>query len=52
VPDTVSDRFLDAGEEPKQTLIPIEGYEKKPLVLLKEAVISSYFRAMSSNKTQ
>ncbi|CAF5067806.1 unnamed protein product, partial [Rotaria sp. Silwood1] len=32
------DRYLDAGEEPTQTLLPIEGYEKKPLVSLEEAV--------------
>lgn len=31
-------RFLDAAEEPSQTLIPIEGYEKKELVPLEEAV--------------
>jgi hypothetical protein len=34
----VPQRFLDAGEEPDQTLTPIEGYEKYPLVSLKEAV--------------
>jgi hypothetical protein len=34
----VPDRFLDAGEEPNQTLAPINGYEKVPLVSLKEAV--------------
>jgi hypothetical protein len=34
----VPGRFLDAGEEPDQTLTPIEGYEKYPLVSLKEAV--------------
>jgi hypothetical protein len=31
-------RFIDAGKEPTKTLIPIEGYEKKLLVSLKEAV--------------
>jgi hypothetical protein len=34
----VPQRFLDAGEEPDQTLTPIEDYEKYPLVSLKEAV--------------
>ena len=34
----VPDRFLDAGEEPDQALLPIEGYENAPLVSLKEAV--------------
>jgi hypothetical protein len=33
-------RFTDADKEPAQTLTPIEGYEKKPLVSLKEAVAS------------
>ncbi|CAF2836690.1 unnamed protein product [Rotaria sp. Silwood2] len=32
------DRYLDAGEEPIQTLLPIEGYEKRPLVSLEEAI--------------
>jgi hypothetical protein len=31
-------RFLDAGEEPTRTLTPLEGYEKKDLVSLEEAV--------------
>ncbi|CAF3167779.1 unnamed protein product [Rotaria socialis] len=31
-------RFIDAGEEPSKLLIPIEGYEKKDLVSLKEAI--------------
>lgn len=31
-------RFVDAGEEPNQILVPIEGYEKKQLVPLYEAV--------------
>src|ERR1700722_10449247 len=31
-------RFLDAGEEPNQALLPIKGYEKEPLVSLEEAV--------------
>ncbi|CAF0810886.1 unnamed protein product, partial [Didymodactylos carnosus] len=35
---SVVDRFLDAEEEPSQTLIPIQGYEKAPLVSLEEAV--------------
>ena len=34
----VPSRFLDAGEESDQTLAPIKGYEKAPLVSLKEAV--------------
>ena len=33
-------RFTDADKEPDKTLTPIEGYEKKPLVSLKEAVAS------------
>jgi hypothetical protein len=32
------DRFIDAGKEPTRILLPIEGYEKKPLVSLKDAV--------------
>jgi hypothetical protein len=36
----VIDRFTDAGKEPIKTLLPIEGYEKKALVSLKEAVAS------------
>ena len=35
----VGDRFLDAAEEPKQALMPIEGYERKPLLSLEEAVV-------------
>jgi hypothetical protein len=31
-------RFLDVGDEPKRTLLPIRGYEKEPLVTLEEAV--------------
>ncbi|CAF1003341.1 unnamed protein product [Rotaria sp. Silwood1] len=31
-------RFLDANEEPSQTLLPIAGYEKEELVSLEEAV--------------
>jgi hypothetical protein len=34
----VISRFVDAGKEPTKALIPIEGYEEKPLVSLKEAV--------------
>ena len=34
----VPERFLDAGEEPDQSLTPLEGYEKYPLVSLKEAI--------------
>jgi hypothetical protein len=34
----VASRFLDAAEEPSKTLTPIDGYEKKPLVSLDEAV--------------
>jgi hypothetical protein len=34
------DRFTDADREPTKTLMPIEGYEKMPLVSLKEAVSS------------
>jgi hypothetical protein len=37
--DVTMERFLDADKEPTQTLLPIEGYEKKPLVSLEEAVI-------------
>jgi hypothetical protein len=46
----VPDRFLDAGEEPDQTLTPIEGYEKAPLVSLKEAVqpIKSFLHNVDS----
>jgi hypothetical protein len=36
--NTVPDRFLDAGEEPHQALLPIEGYENAPLVSLKDAI--------------
>jgi len=35
---TVITRFIDADKEPTKTLTPIEGYEKTPLVSLKEAV--------------
>ncbi|CAF1320140.1 unnamed protein product [Rotaria sp. Silwood1] len=31
-------RFLDASEEPNQTLLPIKGYENEPLLPLEEAV--------------
>ena len=31
-------RFSDIPEEPCRMLMPIEGYEKKPLVTLEEAV--------------
>jgi hypothetical protein len=31
-------RFSDIAEEPRRMLIPIKGYEKKPLVTLEEAV--------------
>jgi len=34
----VPQRFLDAGKESDQTLTPIKGYEKSPLVSLEEAV--------------
>ncbi|CAF0950817.1 unnamed protein product [Rotaria sordida] len=34
----ISTRFLDADKEPLRALTPIEGYEKKPLVSLEEAV--------------
>ncbi|CAF3680916.1 unnamed protein product [Rotaria sp. Silwood1] len=34
----ISNRFLDADKEPLRALTPIEGYEKKPLVSLEEAV--------------
>jgi hypothetical protein len=33
-----SNRFTDAGEEPTTGLTPLQGYETKPLVSLKEAV--------------
>jgi hypothetical protein len=33
-------RFLDAGEEPTRSLTPLEGYEKKDLVSLEDAVKS------------
>ncbi|CAF1446353.1 unnamed protein product [Adineta ricciae] len=36
----IPERFLDANEEPNQALTPLEGYEKCPLVSLKEAVQS------------
>jgi hypothetical protein len=36
----VSDRFLDANEEPVQVLLPIKGYEKEPLLPLEETVQS------------
>jgi hypothetical protein len=32
-------RFLDANEEPKQDLTPIEGYEISPLVSLEQAIV-------------
>jgi hypothetical protein len=35
---TINDRFLDAGEEPNQVLLPIRGYEKETLLSLEEAV--------------
>lgn len=34
----ILDRFIDADKEPIKTLTPIEGYEKKPLVSLEDAV--------------
>jgi hypothetical protein len=34
----VIERFTDVGKEPHKTLSPIEGYEKVPLVSLKDAV--------------
>ena len=34
------DRFIDVGKEPNKALIPIEGYEKKPLLPLRDAVAS------------
>lgn len=34
----VRERFLDADKEPNKVLLPIEGYEKYPLVSLEEAV--------------
>ncbi|CAF0968718.1 unnamed protein product [Rotaria sordida] len=34
----ISTRFLDADKEPLRALTPIEGYEKKPLVSLEDAV--------------
>jgi hypothetical protein len=34
----VGDRFLDAGKEPSQHLMPLEGYEQKPLLILEDAV--------------
>jgi hypothetical protein len=34
----IMSRFTDADKEPTITLTPLEGYEKKPLVSLKEAV--------------
>ena len=34
----VRERFFDVGAEPCQMLAPIQGYEKKPLVSLEEAV--------------
>lgn len=35
---SVIHRYVDAAEEPTEMLPPIEGYEKKPLVSLEEAV--------------
>ena len=32
------ERFIDVDKEPTKTLLPIEGYEKKPLLSLKDAV--------------
>lgn len=37
--NVVADRFLDVGKEPKEAIMPIEGYEQKPLVTLEEAVV-------------
>ena len=37
----IADRFLDAGEEPTQTLAPIGGYETNELVSLEEAAITT-----------
>ncbi len=34
----VSSRFIDADNEPTKTLLPIEGYEKYPLVSIEEAI--------------
>src|SRR4051794_35398022 len=36
----VINRFTDADKEPTTTLVPIEGYEKAPLMSLKDAVTS------------
>jgi hypothetical protein len=38
--ENIVKRFLDAGEEPTRTLTPIEGYEKKDLLSVEEAVKS------------
>ncbi|CAF1496231.1 unnamed protein product [Adineta steineri] len=35
---SIIDRFIDADKEPTRPRMPIEGYEKKPLVSLEEAV--------------
>jgi hypothetical protein len=34
------ERFLDAGEEPRRMLQPIEGYQHLPLVSLEESIES------------
>ena len=36
--NVIANRFMDVAEEPEQALMPIEGYEKKPLVSLEKAV--------------
>jgi len=33
-------RFIDADKKPTKALVPIEAYEKKPLISLKEAIAS------------
>lgn len=38
--ENIITRFIDADKEPTKTLTPLEGYEKKPLVSLQEAVNS------------
>ena len=36
--ESVNARFLDAKDEPNQRLLPIRGYEKGPLLTLRETV--------------
>jgi Ran GTPase-activating protein (RanGAP) involved in mRNA processing and transport len=44
------DRFLDAGQEPRRMLQPVEGYQKMPLVTLEQAVESIVFCCPDINR--